>query len=61
MLQLEGRGIGVLDWSALLNDGATPQRLPVALRFDDTHPNEAGCQLQADQLLAAIKSAFGIA
>jgi len=61
LLQLEGRGIGVLDWSGILNDGATPQRLPVALKFDDTHPNDAGCQLQADQLLAAIKSAFGIA
>ena len=61
LLQLEGRGIGVLDWSGILNDGATPQRLPVDLRFDETHPNAAGCQLQADQLLAAVKSAFGIA
>lgn len=50
----------VLDWDALLTDGASPARIQVALQNDTTHYNATGLQLLANQLTAKIRQAFGI-
>ena len=59
--QLRERGVFVLDWDGLMTNGAAPARIRAEYQYDETHPNEAGVQLQADQLLRAITAAFGLA
>jgi len=53
-------GRNVVDFNAVVTDGATPERIRTDLQFDATHDNEAGIVLRAAVLTNKIKSMYGL-
>lgn len=61
LAQIQARGVRVLDWDGLMSNGASPARIRSENQYDETHPNEAGVQMQARQLLDTVAAMFGLA
>lgn len=58
ILALQGNGVIVADWDAVLTDGATPARYAVGMTTDGTHPNADGHAAMMRRLLPALAAAL---
>ena len=53
---LANQGISVVDYDAVMTDGATPANLIAAYTSDNTHPNDAGYELMGAALTPIIQA-----